>query len=109
MIILTLFILAILYGLFFLSGDEQSKYFYNIFHTLGIVLVIAIPLYYAYNVGVKPYSGFDSTLVRQARMFVAMIAVTLLFYGIFFQLRNKAFWLGYALLWIGMFIYLSIR
>ena len=108
MIILAIIILAVLYGLFFLQGEERKNYFYNIVHTIGIILLIGIPFYYAYDLGTKPYSGFDSISARQIRMFIAMFAAMLVFYTILFQTANKKFWLANLFIFIGIIVYTSI-
>ena len=99
MIIGTLLLLSILYGLIILDGDERKKYFYNIAHTIGIILLIGIPLYVA-----SEYSE----LSRQIRVFVAYFLVTLIFYTFIFHTANLKLWLVNLFYLIGIIVYSSI-
>ena len=86
MIILTILLLLILYGIFIVDSEQRPIYFYNLAQTIIVIGILGASAYYYFEDGAK-----------QA---LAVFLVLIPFYGFIFQTTNKSFWFIYISIWV---------
>ena len=85
MIILTILLLLILYGIFIVDSEQRPIYFYNLAQTVVVIGILGASAYYYFEDGPK----------------IALLTflVFIPFYGFIFQTTNKSFWFIYFSIW----------